>query len=75
VVDIVHNWVIARMVVASDVARQATGTVETSIRNDQIQSGTGPGLARYHMQLVESRLAAEAARLQQRYPALLVRKA
>jgi hypothetical protein len=72
--DIVHNAVVARLVMAGDLARQATGTVESSARNREINSGAGAAIARFHLALNEQRLAAEAARLSQMYPPLVIRK-
>lgn len=74
-VDIVHNAVIARLVLAGDLARTATGTVESSMRNKDIPAGSGAAIARFHMQLNTDRLAAERQRLNQLYPPQVIRKA
>lgn len=72
--DIVTNAVIARLVLAGDLARTATGSVETSVRNKDIPAGAGAAIARFHMQLNQDRLAAERQRLSQMYPPQVVRK-
>lgn len=73
--DIITNAVIARLVLAGDLARTATGSVETSMRNKDIPAGAGAAIARFHMQLNQDRIAAERQRLSQLYPPQVIRKA
>jgi hypothetical protein len=73
--DLVLNAVVARLVLAGDLARTSTGSVESSLRNKDVPAGAGAAIARFHMQLNTDRLVAERERLNQLYPPLVVRKA
>lgn len=72
--DIVKNAVIARLVLAGDLARTQTGSVETSMRNKDIPAGAGAAIARFHMQLNQDRITQERDRLNQLYPPQVTRK-
>lgn len=66
--DILVYGAMSQMIVATEAARLNLGSMESSARANQVQSGQATNVSKYYMQLYATRVTEEQNRLHQLYP-------